>query len=135
MDAHPHPHPPGHNHNHGHDHDGPPHVPGHPHPETHNAGAGAGPVMIDVGGGAGALILHTDPAMAGSEIEISPAGQDTHRTHVAVLARPLGPATIHAAVYPTLAAGTWHLWHPHTSHHTLTVTIHDGQVTEARWPT
>ena len=104
---------------HGHNHDGadPAHH-HHPHPvatpttqtasqavnqavtEAANIGAGEGAVLLDIGDGAGALILYTDPDMLGTEIEISPVGQDDRRTHVAVLARPGQDPPLHAAVYP-----------------------------------
>jgi hypothetical protein len=107
------------------------HLPGAP--EAGNAGAGQGPVLIDVGEGAGALVLHAPASMNGAEIEISPVGQDGRRTHVAVLARPVGHRVLHAAVYPSLTAGPWQLWHPDG---TITLTVHivAGQVTEVRWP-
>jgi hypothetical protein len=101
--------------------------------EAHNHGAGAGPVMVDVGNGYGALVLHTASSMAGVEIEISPAGEDGHRSHVAVLPRPPAGAG-HAAVYPSLAAGTWNLWDPVGGCVALRVRIDAGRVSEVAWP-
>lgn len=46
----------------------------------------------------------------------------------------VGPSTAYAAVYPTLAAGTWNLWDPQSDVVALTVTVADGEVTQARWP-
>jgi hypothetical protein len=117
-----------------------PHHHPHPHPavepvvEPANIGAGQGAVLLDIGEGVGALVLYTGPGMLNTEIEISPAGQDDRRTHVAVLARPGQHPPLHAAVYPTLDAGRWTLWDPATGKQTLTVTINDGGITEARWP-
>jgi hypothetical protein len=103
------------------------------HNETHNAHAGSGPVLVDIGDGTGALVLHTEPDLAGAEIEISPVGHDDRRSHVAVHARPVPGGTLHAAVYPSLPAGTWQLWDPHTNTARQTVTITDGEVTQAHW--
>jgi hypothetical protein len=124
-------------HEHPHDHSHP-----HPHPDTplaeaQNAAAGEGAVMLDIGDGVGALVLYAAASAAGLEIDISPDGADHARTHVAVLPRPAGSSEpghppLHAAVYPTLAAGTWNLWHP-DGEIALTVDIRDGEVTEARW--
>jgi hypothetical protein len=104
------------------------------HSEVGNARAGEGSVLVDVGGGAGALILQTGPDMAGAEIEISPVGQDDLRRHVAVLTRVTADGdTLHAAVFAGLPAGTWQLWDPLTDVEALSVTIVDGEVTNARW--
>jgi hypothetical protein len=123
---HPHTHPHSHEHAHPHEHA--------PRPEAHNVHAGNGPVMLDIGQGAGALILYADPQLVGAEIEISPVGRDERRNHVAVLARPSGGRTICAAVYPGLAAGSWQLWDPESGRPVLTVAVTDGDVTEAHWP-
>jgi hypothetical protein len=108
-------------------------VQGHQHVEPANVGAGDGAVVLDIGDGIGALVLHTTAALVGAEIEISPDGHDQDRRHVAVLARP-GGSGIYAAVYPDLPFGTWNLWHPVTNRIALTVTVADGRITEADWP-
>jgi hypothetical protein len=49
-----------------------------------------GSVILDLGPGTGALVLHTPPGLDGQEIEISPSGGDPGRPH------PLaGPGTPH----------------------------------------
>jgi hypothetical protein len=69
--------------------------------------------VIDVGGGAGALVLRTGADLVGAEIDITPVGDDDHRRHVAVHTRPVpGHAPVHAAVYDGLAAGRYRLWWP-----------------------
>ncbi len=126
---HPHPHP--------HPHDHP--TPAAASAEPFNADAGEGQVMLDIGDGVGALVLFADPSAAGLEIDISPDGAERNPAfHVAVLPRravSAGPGrpAVHAAVYPSLAAGTWHLWHPDGDDIALTVDIRDGEVTEAHW--
>jgi len=66
-----------------------------PHPEF---------VALDLGGEVGALILHTDPALHGAEIEISPTGADDSRTHKQVLERRAGGEPAFTAVKLTGAA-------------------------------
>lgn len=99
--------------------------------EHHVAGQGA--VLVDVGDDAGALVLYTDAAMEGVEIDISPVGDDTARTHVAVHTRPVpGHAPLFAAVYPSLTHGRYRLWHPGRDA-AGTVDIEAGRVTETTW--
>ncbi len=127
----------GHHHRDPVDQDGQPHVHQHDGPgadgEAVNAHAGQGAVLLDIGEDAGALVLFAPARMLGAEIEISPAGQDGRRTHVAVLARP-GPAQLHAAVYPGLGAGVWNVWHPDREEVALRVELVAGRVSEVAWP-
>jgi hypothetical protein len=95
--------------------------------------AGAGPVMLDVGGEVGALVLLTSADLDGAEIEISPIGAPDRRQHVAVHRRCVAGGDVHAAVYPSLVRGTYQLWSA-TQVAALTVRIRGGHVTEASWP-
>ena len=102
--------------------------------EPADAPSGPASVVLDLGPGIGALVLHTPPELDGREIEVSrhgpaPAG----RTHAQVRPRNTGSQTQHAAVYPQLPAGTYTIWKEHLTP-AATVTIHGGQVTTARWP-
>ena len=113
----------------------------HPHhhsqpAEAHNASAGHGPVLIDVDEAHGALLLFA-PGRLGAEIELSAVRTDGlpgPRTHVAVLARPLGEERVHAAVYPSLSAGRWLVHHPDDDAVVLEVDVPGGTVTKAHWP-
>ena len=63
MHAHDH----SHDHDHPHDHDHDHHTEAHrPHEE---------PVVLEIGGELGALVVYTDPSLLHTEIEISPAGR------------------------------------------------------------
>jgi hypothetical protein len=108
----------------------------HPHPHEHSSGhrhtAHGGPVVLDVGGDVGALVLVTDEAWVGAELHISPYGEPDTGRHVAVHPRTFGGRTIHAAVYGDLLAGRYQLWAP-DGRPAMTVTITGGAVTEARW--
>jgi hypothetical protein len=108
---------------------------GHVHTNTdgHRHTADGGPVVLDVGGEFGALVLHASANDAGSEIEISPLADPGYRTHVAVHPRYLGGKIIHAAVYPDLVEGDYQLWSLQGAP-ALAVTIAGGAITEATWP-
>ena len=71
--------------------------------------SGDGSVVLDIGRGVGALVVHTAPSLCGLEIEISPAGLHGHarRTHVVVRERHVAGETSFAAVFPALAAGVY----------------------------
>ncbi len=99
----------GHDHEQPHDHD---HSHSHDHDHRHHAPdeVRARPVVLDLGEGVGALIVHTDPELLGLEVEISPAGADGDRQHKEVLQRLLGPATVTVLVYDNLPEGEYTLW-------------------------
>jgi hypothetical protein len=67
-------------------------------------------VMLDLGPGVGALVLHTGADLHGMEIEISPSGRDGMRTHKQVHERPAGGRPLYAAVFDRLPAGEYTLW-------------------------
>jgi hypothetical protein len=127
----------GHGEGHGEDH-AEDHGAGHRHDapgEAHNASAGQGPVLLDVGDGAGALVLVAPGGMHLVEIEVSPVGRGDERTHVAVLPRPTAAGPVFAAVYPTLAAGPWTVWSPEPpGEAVLVVDVPDGGTVHATWP-
>jgi len=64
-----------------------------------------GSVAIDVGDEAGALIILTDSARLGQEIEVTPLRGGQSPRHVAVLARRVATTTMYAAVFGDLLAG------------------------------
>jgi hypothetical protein len=84
---------------------------GHGHHHHHEAAeARAQPVVLDLGGDIGALVVYTDPELLGVEIELSPAGADEERRHKQVLSRLLGPVTATVLVYDNLPQGDYTLW-------------------------
>jgi hypothetical protein len=89
-------------------------------------------VMVDVGPGAGALVIYTRDELRGQEIEISPAGEDSQRVHTDVLRRKTAAGYVCAAVFGSLAEGEYRLWHGSLSG-AAAVTITEGQVTELDW--
>jgi hypothetical protein len=90
-------------------------------------------VVLDIGGEFGALVLYTPPDLHGREIEISPVGQNTQRTHTAVLERIVAGRSVFAAVYPRLPAGTFRLWFDEDPTRLNRVQIVAGRVAELDW--
>ena len=94
----------------------------------------SGSVVLDLGPGTGALVLHTPPELDGAEIEISKlGGAPTPRTHSQVRERQLPGRVQYAAVYPGLPAGDYAIWRD-ANRAAATVTIASGQVTTTTWP-
>lgn len=93
----------------------------------------AGSVVLDVGPGVGALVLHTPAELDGQEIEISPLGaSEARRTHSQVRERRTAGGTSFAAVYPGLASGDYTIWRDAATAAGV-VTIESGSVASYRW--
>jgi hypothetical protein len=86
--------------------------------------------MLELGGGVGALIVHTGPERRGEEIEIAAVTGDGVRTHAEVRERRLPGATVYCAVYDGLAAGEYTV--AYGAGLDPSVTIASGAVTELR---
>jgi hypothetical protein len=100
--------------------------------ERHNQGSFEQGVMVDVGAGAGALVIYTSDELTGEEIEISPLGHDERRVHTDVLPRKISGGQISAAVFGSLAEGEYRLWH-RSQEQPATVRIVSAEVTELDW--
>jgi len=101
--------------------------------EIESAGpAPSGPAVLDIGGGAGALLVIAPAALLHTEIEVSPAGQPAARTHTGVHERPMSGRALPVALFPSLGTGTWTLW-GFGPCATRTVEILDGEVTHLDW--
>lgn len=85
-------------------------------------------VMIDVGPGAGALIVYTGDELLGQEIEISRQGE-SKRVHTEVRKRLVNGRTVFAGVFPDLSPGHYAIW----SGTPREVTIAEGEVAEVDW--
>ena len=107
-----------------------------PHPE--NPHAGQGPVVLDIGGDVGALVVGMPETMADVEIEIRPVGPSqralAHRSHVGVVGRPVGGRTMWSAVFPELREGRYELYERVDGRVRLIVDISGGEVSQASWP-
>jgi len=94
-----------------------------PHPEQ---------VVLEIGADLGALVIYTDARVHGTEIEISPSGDDDDRSHKEVLHRPVGGRPTYAAVFDRLVDGSYTLWVSDVAV-TRGVAIAGGSVTELDW--
>jgi len=100
-----------------------------------------GSVVLDIGPGIGALVLYTPPDLEGAEIEISTDTPGARRTHSQVRKRftcwqSAGSAHAdfsYAAVYPSLAAGTYILWRDAETA-AGTIIVAEASVTTWHWP-
>jgi hypothetical protein len=100
--------------------------------ENHSARAHPEHVVLEIGGELGALVVYTDPELHGREIEISPRGEDDHRSHKDVLERSGGGRPAFAAVFDRIEEGTYTLWIDGAPR-ARDVAIHGGTVTELDW--
>ncbi len=107
----------------------------HIHPvEDHSARSHPEFVVLEIGEDLGALILHTDPAMHGIEVEISPSGEDVRRSHKQVLERRINGHAAFTAVFDGLAAGIYTLW-VNGRERARGVLVEAGAITELDWRT
>ncbi len=72
-----------------------------PHPE---------PVVLDIGGETGALIIYAESELLDTPIELSPAGADEEKFHQHILERPLPGKTSYAAVFDKVTEGEYTVW-------------------------
>lgn len=90
------------------------------------------PVVLEIGGEVGALVLYTGPELRGKEIEVSPVQEPQRRTHTAVLERHFNGKQLFAAVFAALPAGIYTLWNLE-GQAVGTVAIKGGCVNEVDW--
>jgi hypothetical protein len=116
-----------HHHDHAHDHAA---------PEVAQGPSEAGSVVLDIGAGAGAVVVRTQADMCGLELEIRRAGEDWDGRHMAVLRRDGAGTTQFAAVFGGLAAGRYELRVRGTGRGAvaLVVDVEDASVRVADWP-
>ncbi|HET9921799.1 MAG TPA: hypothetical protein VFQ30_18300 [Ktedonobacteraceae bacterium] len=88
--------------------------------------------VLDIGQDIGALVLYTGAEFCGKEIEISPWGNDAHRTHTAIWERRFNGRSVFAGIFPSLPAGNYILWKSETEA-ANSVTIAGGQIAEVDW--
>lgn len=89
-------------------------------------------VTLDIGDGRGALIIYTSDSLCGEEIEISRGRPDAPRVHTVVRQRAASGQRQAAAVFPSLAGGTYFV-HGGNAGVASTVKIADGEVSQLDW--
>jgi hypothetical protein len=115
-----------------------------------NSHAGQGPVLLDIGGDIGAIILAMPARLNGQEVEARPIagpalasarphthdGHEHHHqlTHVGVVTRPTPDGPSATAVFGELVEGTYELYLRPAGPVALTVTVTGGEVSSTDWP-
>jgi hypothetical protein len=94
-----------------------------PHPEA---------VILDIGEGYGALIVHAEPELHGVEVEISPAGDDRARQHKQVLERRMNGLPAFTLVFDRIREGRYTLW-VDDEPWAREVPVAGGEITELDW--
>jgi hypothetical protein len=108
----------------------------HEHHHEHNhtlAPSAQGTVMLNIGAGIGALIIHTPAALHGHEIEVSPVGNPTVRKHAAVRARYVQSGVCWSEVIDELPEGRYVIWRDPVTP-LDEIDIPGGSVAEFTWP-
>jgi len=82
-------------------------------------------VAVEIGPGRGALVLRTAAGWADREVELSRIEDPSWRTHVAVRERQLPQGSMYAALFGSLAAGTYRVVGTDQQ-----VTVQEGAVSE-----
>jgi len=95
--------------------------------------SGQGTVMLNIGAGIGALVIHTPSGMHGHEIEISPAADPAVRKHAAVRARYVSGGVVWSEVIDNLPEGRYVIWRDPVTP-LGEVDVSGGSVTEYHWP-
>jgi hypothetical protein len=97
------------------------------------APSGQGTVVLNIGAGIGALVIHTPARLHGHEIEVSPVEDGARRTHAAVRARYVRDGVMYSVVIDSLPAGRYTVWQDSVSA-MAEVDVSSGAVTEYQWP-
>jgi hypothetical protein len=91
-------------------------------------------VVLDIGEDIGSLIVHTDHDLHGAEVEISPTGNDEHRSHKEVLEREASGRPAFTAVFDMLPAGRYTVW-ANGEPRARAVKVEGGRVAQLDWRT
>ena len=111
---------------------------GHPHTHEHTHDhrleprlppSRQGTVVLDIGDGIGALVVHAPRELCGIEIEIARRGEPDAFVHTEVRERVLPEGSVYAGVFVALDEGDYTLLDVE-SHPTRDVSIASGRVTE-----
>ncbi|MEV4640687.1 phospholipase [Actinoplanes sp. NPDC049548] len=97
------------------------------------APSGQGTVVLNIGAGIGALVIHTPGSLHGHEIEVSPVEDAARRTHAAVRARYVRDGVMFSVVIDNLPAGRYVVWRDPVTP-LAEVRVSGGSVTEYEWP-
>ena len=94
---------------------------------THESAPRGGPVVMDIGGDVGGLIVRLDEVLESTELPIEFADDPRRDIHTGVWRRALGGESVVVAVFPELRQGSYRI-HPANGHLGAEVQITGGQV-------
>jgi len=94
--------------------------------------SGQGTVVLDIGDGVGALVVHTPAELAGVEIELARRGETRAFVHTEVRERRLPDGSVYAGVFVAVPVGDYTLLGL-DARDLCNVTIREGHVTEVHW--
>jgi hypothetical protein len=97
------------------------------------APSGQGTVVLNIGVGIGAIVIHTPGNLHGHEIEVSPVDDPLRRTHAAVRARYVRSGVCWSVVIDSLPEGRYVIWRDPVTP-LAEVDVHGGMVAEYTWP-
>jgi hypothetical protein len=96
---------------------------------SHEPAPKGGPVVMDIGGDVGGLIVRLDDSLEGTELPIEFAEDPQRDIHTGVWRRSIGGASVVVAVYPELREGSYRI-HAGKDHAGADLEIIGGQVAE-----
>jgi hypothetical protein len=97
--------------------------------------SGEGTVVLDIGGDRGAAVIYTGYALSGSEIEIRPVGHPWEGVHTGIRQRDLSDEVCFAAVFGSIAAGSYQFRVKGTeTEPIMAIEVTGGGIAEATWP-
>jgi hypothetical protein len=95
--------------------------------------SGQGTVVLNIGAGIGAIVIHTPGSLHGHEIEVSPVDDPARRTHAAVRARYVRGGVCWSEVIDSLPEGRYVIWQDPVTP-LAEVDVRGGMVAEYTWP-
>ncbi|MEO7369440.1 MAG: hypothetical protein ABI949_01980 [Ilumatobacteraceae bacterium] len=101
----------------------------HSHSPSSEETPRGGPVVMDIGGDIGGLIVWLDDSLEGTELPIECSKDPLRDIHTGVWRRAIGAETVVVAVYPELREGTYRI-HSGDHHAGAQLQITGGQIAE-----
>ena len=95
--------------------------------------SGQGTVVLNIGAGIGALVIHASGRMHGRDVEVSPVADPGVRTHAPVRPRYVRGGVCFSVVVDCLPAGRYVIWRDAVTP-LAEIDVPGGAVAEFTWP-